>query len=174
MSNEAEKSWYLVYAKPRQETVAQINLERQGYETYLPRVRQKCRRKGRRVAVVGPMFPRYLFIRLDRQTDNWGPIRSTLGVVSVVRFGHQPASVPTGLVSALRANDGPDGVQDVPEVEIQVGSRVRVTEGSLSGFEGIYLAKSGRDRVVVLLDIMGKTARTALDAGSIEPAKSSK
>lgn len=169
MSVEADRSWYLVYAKPRQESVAQTNLERQGYETYLPRVRQMRRRAGRRVAVVGPMFPRYLFIRLDRQTDNWGPIRSTLGVVSIVRFGHQPARVPGSLVSTLRANEGTDGVQHVPQVELKPGKRVKVVEGSLSGFEGIFLAKSGRDRVVVLLDIMGKTARTAIDFTSIEP-----
>jgi transcriptional antiterminator RfaH len=174
MSGHARKSWYLVYAKPRQEAVAQTNLERQGYETYFPRMRQVRRRAGRRVAVVGPMFPRYLFIHLDDRTDNWGPIRSTIGVVSIVRFGHQAARVPDSLISVLRANEGADGLQYVPEVELRPGSRVRVMEGSLSGFEGIYLAKSGRDRVIVLLDIMGKTARTALDSASVEPAGPSK
>src|SRR5215210_7146750 len=99
MTNGLTKGWYLVYAKPRQESVAQTNLVRQGYETYLPLVRQTVKRQGRRVTVVGPMFPRYLFIRLDTQSDNWAPIRSTLGVVSLVRFGQQAPQVPDALVA---------------------------------------------------------------------------
>jgi len=43
-------------------------------------------------------------------------------------------------------------------------------EGSLMGFEGIYQARTGRDRVVVLLEVMGKIARTAIDRDSLEAA----
>jgi transcriptional antiterminator RfaH len=174
MNVEEAKSWYLVYAKPQQESVAKTNLERQGYETYLPRLRQTRRRQGRRTVVVAPMFPRYLFIRLDSHTDNWGPIRSTLGVVSIVRFGQQPARVPDSLIAVLRENEGPEGIQQIPDTELQPGTRVRVMEGSLSGLEGIFFAKTGRDRVIVLLDVMGKVARTALDAASVEPVGPSK
>jgi transcriptional antiterminator RfaH len=163
------KSWYLVYTKPRQESVAQINLVRQGYETYLPLVRQTSRRQGRRVTVVGPMFPRYLFIRLDDQSDNWAPIRSTLGVASLVRFGQHAAHVPDTLVTLLREREDEHGVQVLPTQEYHPGSRVRITEGSLAGYEGVLLAKSGRDRVVLLLEILGKHTRAVVTLDSIEP-----
>lgn len=163
------KCWYLVYAKPRQEQVARENLERQGYETYLPLIRKLTRRAGRRVVSIGPMFPRYLFIRLDEHTDNWGPIRSTLGVASLVRFGQLPARVPEGLVAALRSREDEQGFQPSPASdELRPGARVRVLEGSLAGYEGVFVARNGRERVVLLLEIMGKTARTALDAVSVE------
>ena len=87
-------AWYLLYSKPRQEGVAVENLKRQGYETYLPLIRTRRRRQGQYVSLVEPMFPRYLFIHLSDQTDNWGPIRSTLGVSGLVRFGDLPAQVP--------------------------------------------------------------------------------
>jgi len=163
------KNWYLVYAKPRQETVARTNLVRQGYEIYLPLVRQPRKRKGRRVTVIAPMFPRYLFIHLDSQTDNWGPIRSTLGVVSIVRFGYQPARIPDHLVSMLRAREDDVGIQVVPVEEYKRGGKVRITDGSFMGYEGIFLAKTSRERVVVLLDILGKHTRTVVDAATIEP-----
>jgi transcriptional antiterminator RfaH len=163
------KCWYLVYAKPRQESVARENLERQGYEIYLPLIRKYSRRGGRRVASIGPMFPRYLFIRLDEKTDNWGPIRSTLGVVSLVRFGQLPARVPEGLVAALRTHEDAQGVQPPPPVdELRAGNRVRVLEGGLAGYEGVFVARTGKERVVVLLEIMGKTARTSLDSTLVE------
>jgi transcriptional antiterminator RfaH len=167
--DQTEKHWYLVYTKPRQEQLARTNLARQGYETYLPLLRELRRRQGRRHPVISPMFPRYLFVYLDRASDNWGPIRSTLGVVSVVRFGQEPGRVPPDLVDYLRRHEDAQGIQSFSPEEFSPGSRVRVAEGQLMGFEGVFLAKSSRDRVVVLLEIMGKAARTTVDALSLEP-----
>jgi transcriptional antiterminator RfaH len=163
------KIWYLVYTKPRQERLARTNLARQRYETYLPLMREVRRRQGRRVTVTAPMFPRYLFIHLDRETDNWGPIRSTLGVVSVVRFGQEPARAPDDLLVFLRTREDESGLQVVPVEEFRPGGRVRIVEGPLTGYEGIYLAKGGHDRVAVLLNILGKESRTTMDAGILEP-----
>jgi len=101
-----QKAWYLVYTKPRQEGLAQENLARQGYGVYLPRVRLMRKRQGRPVAIIEPLFPRYLFIQLDTQSDNWGPIRSTFGVASLVRFGNEPAKVPDNFVAHLKSQVG--------------------------------------------------------------------
>jgi transcriptional antiterminator RfaH len=163
------KRWYLVYCKPRQEHVAVVNLERQGYEIYLPRLREMRRRGGRPTQVVGPLFPRYLFVHLDQEFDDWGPIRSTLGVVSIVRFGQVPAKVPDALVDFLRGREGGDGVHTAAALRYEAGERVRVLSGSLAGYEGLFLAKSGRGRVIVLLDLLGKATRTRLDEMDIEP-----
>lgn len=162
--------WYLVYCKPRQEVTAQRNLERQRYATYLPRVRQARRRAGRKVSAVTPMFPRYLFILLDQKTDNWGPIRSTLGVVSLVRFGSAPAVVPDDLVELLRQREDNEGIQVLPVEQYPRGAKVRITEGGFAGFEGVFLARSGRDRVTVLLQVLGRGTRAQVDLGAIEPA----
>jgi transcriptional antiterminator RfaH len=167
----ASKNWYLVYAKPRQETVAQTNLKRQGYETYLPLIRRASKRQGKRVTVIGPMFPRYLFIHLDNRSDNWAPIRSTLGVVSLVRFGAHAAQVPNDLIATLRQREDEQGVQIVLTPEYRPGSRVRITEGSFAGYEGVFLAKSGRDRTVLLLEILGKHTRAVVHVDTIEPVE---
>lgn len=163
------RDWYLVYTKPRQEEVALANLERQGYGAYLPRVRQVQRRHGRRFEVVGPLFPRYLFIHLDAGTDNWGPIRSTVGVASLVRFGHEPARVPDALVAFLQDREGAEGLHEwaVP-AEFAAGDRVRVAEGAFQGYRGILLARSSRERVLVLLDILGKQIRTQVSTSRLE------
>jgi transcriptional antiterminator RfaH len=115
------------------------------------------------------MFPRYLFIHLDDKTDNWAPIRSTLGVVSLVRFGHEPAKVPDTLLKLLAAREGSDGVHEVVTEEFRPGSKVRLTAGGFAGYEGIFKAKTGRERVVVLLDVLGREARTIVDLDSLEP-----
>ncbi len=166
---KTEKRWYLVYTKLRQEHVARTNLLRQGYETYLPLIRELRRRQGRRMPEVAPMFPRYLFVRLDTRTDNWAPIRSTLGVVSLVRFGQQPALVPDDLIGLLREREDSEGLQVLPPEIFRPGARVRIMAGALAGYEGIFLAPTGRERVVILLDFLGQHTRVAVARHCLAP-----
>ncbi len=166
-----EKRWYLIYSKPRQEDTAKQNLERQGYSTYLPLLRTPRRRMERRIIRIEPMFPRYLFIQLDTETDNWAPIRSTLGVSTLVRFGMTPSPVPDDLIETLRERDDSAGVQDIPMHEFKSGQKIRIEEGPFMGYEGIFLAKSSQERVLVLLEIVGKSAKARVDITALGPAE---
>jgi transcriptional antiterminator RfaH len=165
-----DKSWYLIFTKPRQEEVALANLTRQGYGVYLPRLRH-WRKRGKRLLVVEPLFPRYLFIHLNSHTDNWTPIRSTLGVMSLVRFGTEPARVPDDLVAHLKSRENDEALHEWAEPKLAVGDRVRVAEGPLAGYEGVLLAKSGRERVTLLLDILGSQVRAQLARDQLESTK---
>jgi transcriptional antiterminator RfaH len=163
------RSWYLVYSKPSQERLASENLTRQGYEVYLPMLRCRRRRARRQVELTEPMFPRYLFVHLDTHSDNWSPIRSTLGVSNLVRFGHQPARVPDELVAALREHGGDDGAQALPALQFKRGERVRIVDGPMAGYDAIFEAKSGRERVTVLLEIAGQYARVQISTHQLDP-----
>ncbi len=155
MGEVSQRVWHLLYTKPRQEAVALENLQRQGYHAWLPRVRVKKRRQRRLVEAVEPMFPRYLFIRLDQVTDNWGPIRSTLGVCGVVRFGHYYPEVPIPFIEALQRDADEHGIRDLTGADTpQPGERVVVAEGPLAGYQGVLQARTGKDRVRVLLDVV--------------------
>lgn len=145
-------AWYLIYTRPRQEMIALENIQRQGYGAFLPLLRSRKRRHGRLKDVVEPMFPRYLFVQLNTTTDNWRPIQSTFGVSALVRFGMEPARVPSDLVSFVQAQADEGGIRDLIRPRRAVGDRVRIGTGLLKGFEGIVLARSGRERVVLLLE----------------------
>lgn len=165
------QAWYLIYSKPQQERLAYENLERQGYQSYLPLIRNRRRRRGRYVSAIEPMFPRYLFVNLSDETDNWGPIRSTIGVVNLVRFGMRAARVPDDLIAMMQARDA-DGVQILQPPELRPGDSVRIVEGVLAGYEGIFQAKTGKERVLLLLQLAeDRTARIQVSAKDIEPAE---
>ena len=168
LSDQSSKDWYLVYTKPRQEESARIHLDRQGYAAYLPRARQVRRQQGRRVLTVEPLFPRYLFIHLDTHTDNWGPIRSTVGVASLVRFGREPALIPSALIAFLKDREGEGGLHEWAETEYREGDAVTVADGAFRGYAGILLARNSRERVVVLLDILGRPVRMRLTVSQLE------
>jgi transcriptional antiterminator RfaH len=161
--SSSKRAWYLICCKPRQERVAQENLERQGFETYLPLMRQTRRRAHRRVTVIEPLFPRYLFIHLDAEKDNWSPIRSTIGVTSLVRFGTRPAQAPDTLINELQTQESPDGLHNHPNRSFRKGEKVCIEEGPLAGYEAIWLARNGKERAQILLEIMGKQTKTEID-----------
>jgi transcriptional antiterminator RfaH len=162
------QAWYLVFSKPRQERIALVNLQRQGYQSYLPLIRSRRKRYGRYRHVIEPMFPRYLFIHLSDRTDNWGPIRSTIGVVNLVRFGDCAGRVPDGLVTALKARESEKGYFEPELPQLDVGDSVRICEGPMSGYEGIFHCRTGRQRVILLLEIAGRVAKVQIDPDHIE------
>lgn len=163
------KCWYLVYSKPRQENSAVENLLRQNYEVYFPQIGIWRTRRNNRQLVIEPLFPRYLFIHLDSQSDNWAPIRSTFGVTSLVRFGTEPARVPDHLVEFLKSRQNTEGLHEWAQPSLTVGGRARVVSGPLAGYEGILIAKSSRERVVILLDMVSGQIRANLNPDQIEP-----
>lgn len=143
--------------------MAQENLLRQGFETYLPLARQARRRAHRRVTVVEPLFSRYLFIHLDTEKDNWSPIRSTTGVSTLVRFGMQPAYVPDDLINELHAHESLDGIHDLPGRSFKKGEKVRIEAGPMAGYEAIWLACNGKERAHILLNLMGRQVKIEVD-----------
>ncbi len=161
-------SWYLVHTKPRQEDVALANLERQGYECYLPQMRIERVRRRKAGVATEPMFPRYLFIRLDSsdQGKSWSPIRSTLGVSQLVHFGARAAKVDDTLVHLLRQRE-----RALPtEAMFQSGDSVVIADGPFAGIEAIYQTADAERRAFILLEILAKPVSMHIDAGRLRKA----
>ena len=69
------RCWYAVQTKPRKEAIAELHLRRQHFETYLPKVLLRKRRRAKWTKVVEPLFPRYLFIRVDPEESSLAAVR---------------------------------------------------------------------------------------------------
>lgn len=159
--------WYLVHTKPRQENCALENLQRQGYQCYLPTLSSEKIRQGLLTVTDEPLFPRYLFIRLGQgdSTKSWAPIRSTKGVSRLVSFGVEPAKVADDLIEMLRAQEV--SAQSEPERLFKLGERVRLTEAPFAGIEGIYQTADGKRRVMVLIELLAKQVRVHVTPDSL-------
>ena len=102
------KHWYLVMAKPKQDKVAEENLVLQGYEVYRPQATQTVMQRGKPVEKKISLFPRCLFIRLSKEEDNWAPLRSTKGVLEMVRLGANYAKISDEVITSLKAREADD------------------------------------------------------------------
>ena len=156
------RAWYLVQSKPRNETRALENLARQGYETYLPLMEVERLQHGRLLKKMEPLFPRYLFLHLEEGNDNWGPIRSTLGVAGLVRFGQAYAVVSDEVMDAVR-----ERTQDIKKSLFESGDNVRVVSGPLLGLEGVFEIADGEQRSFVLLEFMQKQQRVSVSTADL-------
>jgi len=148
--------WYLVHTKPKQENCALENLERQGYECYLPTLSSEKITRGALVLSEEPLFPRYLFIRLglDDSAKSWGPIRSTKGVSRLVTFGTAPAKIHDTLINQLKEHEARMRIS--PARIFSPGERVCLTAAPFAGIEGIYQTANGERRVIVLIELMSR------------------
>ena len=162
------EQWYVVHTKPRQESVALENLHRQGFQCLYPRARVWRTRRGRRVALIEPLFPRYLFVQLDFGVTNLAPIRSTLGVSDLVRFGNQIPMVPAEMVEALRGRMDEAGVVEELAKTFSKGQKVRITAGPLAGLKGVFQAANGEQRALLLMELLGKQNRVSVSMVALE------
>lgn len=155
--------WYLIHTKPRQESVALENLERQGYRCYLPMMRREKVARGKLKLVDEPLFPRYLFIWLEStlQSLSWTPIRSTRGVTRLVTFGKEPAKVPPVLIEGIRQQQ--DALAQAPARAFSPGDDVLIVDGPFAGIEAIYQESDGERRVMVLIELMNRQVKVPLE-----------
>jgi transcriptional antiterminator RfaH len=158
-------AWYLIHTKPRQEALALTNLSRQGFECYMPMLRLQKIRQRKTALVAEPMFPRYVFIRLDTSGSgqSWSPIRSTLGVNQLVRFGGQPAKVDGQLIDLIRSREQGTHAQAL----FSAGDNVTVADGPFAGLEAIYQNTDAESRSMILLNILSKPVAMRIDTASL-------
>jgi transcriptional antiterminator RfaH len=159
--------WYVIHTKPRQELRAQQNLSNQGYEAYLPLMSRQKLRRGLIEIAKEPLFPRYLFIRLDatHTGKSWGPIRSTLGVSTLVSFGGVPAKAPDSFIEALKRQA--DAVSTVTKSIYQAGDKILITSGPFAGIEGVFQMDDGESRAMLLIEMLSKSTQINVPLATI-------
>jgi transcriptional antiterminator RfaH len=161
--------WYVAHTKPRQEFTAVMNLQRQGYGTYVPMLRRWKKRQGEWQRIEEVFFPRYVFFSPGHPRQGLATIRSTIGVASLVSFGLAPATVGRDVLLALRemeqaAQQPEEG--KAPAHPFAAGDAVRIDAGPLAGLVGI-VAASGIERVAVMLSLLGRETRVECPAHAL-------
>jgi transcriptional antiterminator RfaH len=167
----ARPRWYVVQTQASAEAKAVAHLQRQGFATYLPRY-LKRRRHARRVeTIAAALFPRYLFVEIDITAQRWRSIASTSGVSRLVSNGDWPAAVPDEVVAGLRGREDAAGYVRLDQrPKFRLGDRIRVMEGAFHDCLAIFDGMSDRERVEILLDLLGRKVRVLIDAEAITAA----
>ena len=162
-------NWYCIQAKPqKEEFAARYCTDVLGLEAYFPKLKE--RRIIRRVkrTVLRPLFPSYLFCRLD-QTTHYRAVRYAPDVIDVVQFGDAPTPVADEVIHELKSWTA-NGVEATDmEPPLLPGNVVRITGGVMQGLNAVILHEmDDRERVAVLLSILNCGARMIVDRPHLE------
>jgi len=162
--------WYVARTLPQRELYAAHQLGNQGLRSFIPRY-WKNRRHARKVETISaPLFPRYIFVVVDRSRDRWRSINGTLGIERLLMFGGEPQPVPYGVVESLAAAADIEGNIRF-DLHLKEGQVIKVTAGPFADFVGQLEKLDDNGRVRVLLDILGGKVRVALPQKLVAPAQ---
>jgi len=158
--------WAVARLQPQHENAGLTHLRLNGYEIYYPRVREKRVRHGRRIEVRPPLFWGYVFFTV--RDGIWYTARWSIGVMGVIMDGTKPARVPDAVIAEIKGRER-NGAVVLPERErFAVGDQVRVLTGPLSGHLAIFADMKPRQRVEILLQLLGGEQRVTLAKRDIE------
>jgi transcriptional antiterminator RfaH len=163
-----QSRWYLAYTKPRQEQIALVNLELQGFQAYLPLYKKFKKTEQGPVAQFEPMFPRYILFRPSRPEQSISVVRNTKGIATIVRFGFEPALINDELVQRIRLLEEDRNHATLLELSnLKAGQAVRLKHTALGGIEGLIQSVSSK-RVAVLLEILGRPTVVQVEHHQVE------
>src|SRR5262249_40669142 len=162
--------WCCVQTAPAREAAAELFLRLAGYgQIYLPRLRVIRRRQGRRVVLKPPLFPNYLFVWI---AAGWWSARWAPHVARIITAGGvEPARVPDSLIESIRQREVDGAVELVPPPSLRRGARVRILRGPFTGRLAVFADMKPRERVEILLQLLGAEQRVTLAKKDIEAVR---
>jgi len=165
-SGEMSYPWFALQVRSRYENIITAHLSGKGYEWFLPLY--KCRRRwaDRFKEFECPLFPGYVFCRLNPLDRR--PILIIPGVSLIVGVGKTPIPIDETEIAAIQATVK-SGLLSQPWPYLQIGQRVRIGYGPLCGLEGILLDFRGQHRLVLSVTLLRRSVAVQVDGAWVTP-----
>ena len=166
-SRKHDSTWFVAQLNPNCANIAERNLKRQGFETFLPLEKATQPRGAKFLSVKRPLFPGYIFVAFNEAHGRWRAINSTYGISRLVSFGNKPSKVPRELVDQLRARCV-DGALVTASSTFSPRDSVALTTGPFVNFVATVDQILPNQRVFILMDILGRETRMAVGQADIK------
>jgi transcription antitermination factor NusG len=158
--------WYALRVKPNHEKSVSILLREKKIEQYLPLFKSKRRWSDRVKELELPLFPGYLFCRLNLDLDNRMPVLTTPGLLYIVGRGKTPEPVEENEIQAIQSISA-SGLTYEPWQSLMVGQKVRLKAGPLAGLEGVLTRIGSQYKLYVSVTLLQRSVSVEVDADSI-------
>ena len=168
--NENRDRWFALRVKSNCEKIVAALANTRGFEEFVPTYQSRRRWSDRTKVVDFPLFPGYVFCRLDPQRRL--PLLTIPGVLHFVGIGKTPVPIEDAEIEAIR-HAVRSGLSTEPWPFLETGNRVVLTEGPLAGLEGILAGTAKPDRLIVSVTLLKRSVAVAIDRHWAEPIDSS-
>lgn len=168
ISSQGDAAWYCVQTLASKEPLAVHHLQRQNFEVFLPRLVRGRRHARRYDTVLTPLFPGYLFVRMDPLRQRWRAINSTFGVARLLLAGEKPLRVPAGVVEVLLDACDAGGVLRTGSRDLlNLNDEVRILVGPFAERMARVARLDPGGRVELLLELLGGSVAVNLPRSAV-------
>jgi len=161
-----ENGWFLLQFKPNSHGIAESNLNRQGFDTFLPYEEITEYHNNKLKTIKRPLFPGYMFISLNKKNASWKKVNSTYGVSKLVSFGSFPKSVSNEIIHNLINITSTSGSLLSP-LDLNEGDNIKVINTPFNDFITVIHQIDYEQRIWILMDIMGRPSKMRLTDNQI-------
>lgn len=163
--------WFAILVRTGREKTATLLLENAGYECFLPVSRSTRRWSDRTKLIEVPLFPGYLFCRMN--PHNRLTVLMTPGVIQIVGVGKTPIPVEEQEMDAIQRVQR-SGLSAMPWPYMQVGNVAQIWEGPLRGLTGIVVKIKSGVKLVLSVSLLQRSVAVEVErswVGEVRAAK---
>jgi len=160
------KEWFILQFKSNSHHQAEKNLNRQGFETFLPLHDSTSRKLSRFINTSKPLFTGYMFIRFDRAESKWHKINNTYGVSRLITFNSTLKSIPFSFIDDLMMRCDLSG-KLLPIQKLKKGDQVKLLKGPFANFVATVETYEDDQRIWVLMDLMGRKSKIQIPLNAL-------
>lgn len=162
-------NWFVLLTRSNFEQTVYNSITKKKIETFLPRIKQKSRRKDRNIMLELPLFPGYIFVKSTPAPADQLNILKTIGAVRLLGNQKGPLPVPDEKIESLKILTSSNmNLITGESIRIKKGDPVMILEGPLSGVKGEFTRYKGKGRVVIKIDVLGQYAGVETEEDNVE------
>lgn len=164
-TSKAQFPWFALQVQAKHEFGVANSLRSRGYDPFLPLCR--CRKiwSDRIKMVEAPLFPGYMFCRLDLHDRL--PVLTAPGVIRIVGHTRLPAPVDESEINAIQTIVA-SGLPHEPWPYLRAGDRVRIERGPLRGLEGLLVETRGAHRLILSVTLVQRSVSVDIDSAFVK------
>lgn len=162
------REWLCIFTQPNRERLAFGKLSELGFKVYLPFRRKLVLRRGKRVPMKAPLFPRYLFICADKENSNLFSAHRQTGVTGLAGRSFSQSLISDSIIRAIKARESPDGYVGLQSTSIKRGQKVMILDGPFAAIDAIFSESKDELRSILLLSLLGKTHKVVVSNENLQ------
>jgi transcription termination/antitermination protein NusG len=163
--------WHALYTRSHCEQLVCDQLAAKGFSMFLPKIDVWSQRAGKRHLISVPMFPGYLFLQHAIDKSSYIEVRKARGLVRILAESwDKPSIVPDAEIEAIHTTLSVS-IPVMPHPYLREGQRVRITQGSLRGVEGIFIqSKPAKGLLILSVDLLQRSIAVEIDCRMVTAA----
>jgi transcription antitermination factor NusG len=165
------EQWYAVRTRSKCENKVSSMLTEKGVENYLPAFPEVHQWKDRKKVVHLPVFPGYLFTRMQDSRESRLTVLRTEGVVSILGQATMIEPIPEYEIHAVRQLLD-SRICFCAHPLLREGAWVRVKRGALKGVEGLLMRVKNEARLVISITLLSQSVSAEIEVSDVQLLRS--